>query len=199
MATTSIEINNLNHYIGMKKIEQADFIEMQIMPFMFGVFILLALRSVVFGEMKEVIDLFVLACLFRRLLDRLVLLSALSVWAQSRSARAGPYPAVHAARFWHAENREFHSVELSRSWERICSGFSWCCSFSRSGFRARRKCSRREAGCKTPGSATRLAGAAPRRTNLVSAHRGKKFAMVGTPSPAARRARSRIMALALCA
>ena len=58
------EINNLNHYIGMKKIEQADFTEMQIMPFMFGVFILLALRSVVFGEMKGVIDLFVLASYF---------------------------------------------------------------------------------------------------------------------------------------
>ena len=58
------EINNLNHYIGMKKIQQADFTEMQIMPFMFGVFILLALRAVVFGEMKEVIDLFVLASYF---------------------------------------------------------------------------------------------------------------------------------------
>ncbi len=58
------EINNLNHYIGMKKIQQADFTEMQIMPFMFGVFILLALRGVVFGEMKGVIDLFVLASYF---------------------------------------------------------------------------------------------------------------------------------------
>ncbi len=58
------EINNLNHYIGMKKIDQADFTEMQIMPFMFGVFILLALRAAVFGEMKNVIDLFVLASYF---------------------------------------------------------------------------------------------------------------------------------------
>ena len=58
------EINNLNHYIGMKKIDQADFTEMQIMPFMFGVFILLALRAVVFGEMRNVIDLFVLASYF---------------------------------------------------------------------------------------------------------------------------------------
>lgn len=58
------EINNLNHYIGMKQIIQADFTEMQIMPFMFGVFILLALRAVVFGEMKGVIDLFVLASYF---------------------------------------------------------------------------------------------------------------------------------------
>ena len=58
------EINNLNHYIGMKKIQQADFTEMQIIPFMFGVFILLALRAVVFGEMKGAIDLFVLASYF---------------------------------------------------------------------------------------------------------------------------------------
>ncbi len=58
------EINNLNHYIGMKKIDQANFTEMQIMPFMFGVFILLALRSAVFGEMKGVVDLFVLASYF---------------------------------------------------------------------------------------------------------------------------------------
>ena len=34
------------------------------MPFMFGVFILLALRAVVFGEMKGIIDLFVLASYF---------------------------------------------------------------------------------------------------------------------------------------
>ncbi len=58
------EINNLNHYIGMKTIDQADFTEMQIMPFMFGVFILLALRSTVIGEMKGVVDLFVLASYF---------------------------------------------------------------------------------------------------------------------------------------
>lgn len=58
------EINNLNHYIGMKTIHQADFREMEIMPFMFGVFILLALRAVVFGEMKGVIDLFMIAAYF---------------------------------------------------------------------------------------------------------------------------------------
>lgn len=59
-----IEINNLNHYIGMKPISQADFTEMQIMPFMFGVFILLSLRAAVFGYMGAVIDLFMLASYF---------------------------------------------------------------------------------------------------------------------------------------
>jgi copper chaperone NosL len=58
------EINNLNHYIGMKPILQADFTEMQVMPFMFGVFILLALRAAVLGTMRAVIDLFMLAAWF---------------------------------------------------------------------------------------------------------------------------------------
>ena len=52
------EINNLNHYIGMKAIEQADFLEMIWMPFVFGLIILLILRSIVFGEMGNVVDLF---------------------------------------------------------------------------------------------------------------------------------------------
>ena len=52
------EINNLNHYIGMKPIEQADFLEMRWMPFVFGLIILMTLRSVVFGEMSNVVDLF---------------------------------------------------------------------------------------------------------------------------------------------
>ncbi len=53
-----VEINNLNHYIGMKPIQQADFLEMRWMPFVFGLIILLILRSVVFGEMSNVVDLF---------------------------------------------------------------------------------------------------------------------------------------------
>ena len=52
------EINNLNHYIGMKPIEQADFLEMRWMPFVFGLIIFMTLRSVVFGEMSNVVDLF---------------------------------------------------------------------------------------------------------------------------------------------
>lgn len=53
-----VEINNLNHYIGMKSIQQADFLEMRWMPFVFGLIILLILRSIVFGEMSNVVDLF---------------------------------------------------------------------------------------------------------------------------------------------
>jgi len=58
------EINNLNHYIGMKPIQQADFTEMQVLPFMFGVFILLALRAAGLGQMRSIVDLFMLAAWF---------------------------------------------------------------------------------------------------------------------------------------
>lgn len=58
------EINMLNHYIGMKTISESDFTEMQVMPFMLGLFVLLALRAAVFGYMGAVVDLFVLASYF---------------------------------------------------------------------------------------------------------------------------------------
>lgn len=59
-----VEINNLNHYIGMKPIQQADFLEMIWMPFVFGLIILWILRSVVFGVMGNVVDLFAVYCYF---------------------------------------------------------------------------------------------------------------------------------------
>ena len=59
-----VEINNLNHYIGMKPLQAADFMEMRWMPFVFGLIILLTMRSVVFGEMSNVIDLFALYSYF---------------------------------------------------------------------------------------------------------------------------------------
>lgn len=59
-----VEINNLNHYIGMKSIEAADFLEMRWMPFVFGLIALMILRSVVFGQMGNVVDLFAVYCYF---------------------------------------------------------------------------------------------------------------------------------------
>lgn len=59
-----VEINNLNHYIGMKPIEAADFTEMVWMPFVFGVIILLILRAMVFGLMANVVDLFAIYSYF---------------------------------------------------------------------------------------------------------------------------------------
>jgi len=51
-----VEINLLNHYIGMQEISEADFFEMQIIPFTIGFFILFGLRAVVFGAMSNLID-----------------------------------------------------------------------------------------------------------------------------------------------
>ena len=58
------EINNLNHYIGMKEIKAADFVEMSWIPFVFGVIVLLILRAVVIGIMANLLDLFALYCYF---------------------------------------------------------------------------------------------------------------------------------------
>ncbi len=58
------EINNLNHYIGMRPIAQADFVEMKLVPFAFGVFVLLALRAAVIGRMISAVDLVVLFVYF---------------------------------------------------------------------------------------------------------------------------------------
>jgi len=61
------EINILNHYIGMKPIEQADFVEMTFIPFTLGFFILFGLRAAVFGVMSKLVDFVVLYlyfCLF---------------------------------------------------------------------------------------------------------------------------------------
>ena len=58
------EINNLNHYIGMKAIQAEDFLEMRWIPFVFGLIILMLLRSVVFGLMGNLVDLFAVYCYF---------------------------------------------------------------------------------------------------------------------------------------
>jgi copper chaperone NosL len=58
------EINTLNHYIGMKPIVEADFLEMKVLPFAIGVFSLLTLRAVVVGRIMSVVDLAVLFCYF---------------------------------------------------------------------------------------------------------------------------------------
>ena len=58
------EINTLNHYIGMKPIAQADFLEMKVLPFAIGVFALLALRAVVVGRIVTLVDLSVLFLYF---------------------------------------------------------------------------------------------------------------------------------------
>ncbi|MGZ0708206.1 hypothetical protein ACWPKO_07700 [Coraliomargarita sp. W4R53] len=58
------EINNLNHYIGMRPLVQSDFVEMKWMPFALGLFAMVALRAAVHGRMSHVIDLFALFTYF---------------------------------------------------------------------------------------------------------------------------------------
>ncbi len=58
------EINILNHYIGMRAIEPANFPEMKWLPFGIGIFALLALRGVVLGRVQTLIDTFVLFVYF---------------------------------------------------------------------------------------------------------------------------------------
>ena len=59
-----VEINGLNHYIGMKPLQQADLVEMTWLPFVFGIFALLSLRAAVIGRMASLIDLGVLFLYF---------------------------------------------------------------------------------------------------------------------------------------
>lgn len=59
-----VEINNLNHYIGMKPLAQADFFEMRWVPFALGVFILLALRTAAIGTVRSLVDLLALYLYF---------------------------------------------------------------------------------------------------------------------------------------
>lgn len=58
------EINELNHYIGMKPLHEADFFEMKFMPFTLGAFVIFTLRAAVFGMMRYVVDLFALFTYF---------------------------------------------------------------------------------------------------------------------------------------
>lgn len=58
------EINELNHYIGMKPIAEADFFEMRWVPFTLGVFLLLTLRASVIGTMSSLVDLLALFLYF---------------------------------------------------------------------------------------------------------------------------------------
>jgi hypothetical protein len=58
------EINTLNHYIGMKPIVEADFLEMKVLPFAIGVFALLGLRAAVVGRIVTLLDLAVMFTYF---------------------------------------------------------------------------------------------------------------------------------------
>jgi copper chaperone NosL len=52
-----IEINTLNHYIGMHQIVPEDFTELGYMPFVLGLLMILALRVAAIGNVRMLIDL----------------------------------------------------------------------------------------------------------------------------------------------
>lgn len=58
------EINSLNHYIGMRALQEEDFTEFKWIPFVLGAIILLGLRAAVLGKMSKLIDLIVLVTYF---------------------------------------------------------------------------------------------------------------------------------------
>lgn len=58
------EINSLNHYIGMRPLLESDFSEFKWLPFGIGIFVLLAMRAVVFGKMSKLVDLVVMFLYF---------------------------------------------------------------------------------------------------------------------------------------
>jgi hypothetical protein len=58
------EINLLNHYIGMKDLETADFTEFKWIPFVVGAFGLLFLRTAVVGKVAHLVDVLVLYLYF---------------------------------------------------------------------------------------------------------------------------------------
>ena len=59
-----LEINSLNHYIGMRPLLESDFSEFLWIPFVIGILGVLALRAVVIGKMSNLVDVFVLFTYF---------------------------------------------------------------------------------------------------------------------------------------
>lgn len=55
------EINTINHYIGMHRIERSTLTDLDWMPFAIGILGLLALRVALIGDVRALIDLAVLS------------------------------------------------------------------------------------------------------------------------------------------
>lgn len=58
------EINSLNHYIGMRPLQEEDFTEFLWIPFVLGALMLLSLRAAVLGKMSKLIDVLMLFTYF---------------------------------------------------------------------------------------------------------------------------------------
>jgi hypothetical protein len=58
------EVNTLNHYIGMGKIDRAALSDLTFLPFAIGVFALLVLRAAALGDLRSLVDLVALYLYF---------------------------------------------------------------------------------------------------------------------------------------
>lgn len=58
------EINTLNHYVGMRALDPAEFADLDFLPFAIGALLLLALRVAVVGDVRSLVDLAVLTGYF---------------------------------------------------------------------------------------------------------------------------------------
>lgn len=58
------EVNTLNHYIGMAKIDRAALSDLTFLPFAIGVFVLLVLRAAALGDLRSLVDLVALYTYF---------------------------------------------------------------------------------------------------------------------------------------
>lgn len=58
------EINVLNHYVGMRPLDPADFSDLDMIPFAIGALALLALRVAAVGDVRSLVDLAVLTAYF---------------------------------------------------------------------------------------------------------------------------------------
>lgn len=58
------EINTLNHYVGMRKLDPADFADLDFIPFAIGGLLLLTLRVAAIGDVRSLLDLAVLTGYF---------------------------------------------------------------------------------------------------------------------------------------
>ena len=108
------EINLLNHYIGMRDLETADFSEFKWMPFVLGALGLLFLRAAVLGRMSELVDVVVLFFYF----GLFSLWSfAYKMWSYGHHlapTRRGPGRPVHASLVRRPEARELRGLLVSR-------------------------------------------------------------------------------------
>ncbi len=89
-----LEINALNHHLGMKSIEEEEIPQFNWFPFLLGVTIMLALRAIVLGKMSKLVDLFFF----------MVYLEGFAFWSfwnviQNYGQKINPFASVHVAPF----------------------------------------------------------------------------------------------------